>query len=141
MGSSAPPHARPTPHWAPFNKVREWPAVGDGPQAAKDHGGGRYVGVVRVSPKARKAYLDLTRGTDLPVGSVVAMFHETVEKHAPGPVYVMEKQPGGWRYLVLSSDGRIRESGVLPLCERCHAEARADHLFGLPAGSPTPAQP
>jgi hypothetical protein len=90
---------------------------------------------VRVSPEARKAYLSLTRGAALPVGSIVAMFHEQAEGHAPGPVYVMHKQSAGWQYLVLAPDGHIRAQSDMALCERCHAEATADHLFGWPAGN------
>lgn len=114
--------------------MKRWPALG-APRPAPDHGGGRYLGAVRVSPDARKTYLQLTRGAELPVGSIVAMFHEKAQGHAPGPVYVMRKQTAGWQYLVLSPEGRIRDQGRLGLCERCHAEATADHLFGPPVDS------
>lgn len=135
-GAAAPaPRAksRPAPLWAAFDEVRRWPTVGRKPEAARDHAGGRYVGTVRVSPDARAAYAALTRGSTLPADSVVAMFHEDAQGHGSGPVYVMHKRDAGWRYLVLTPDGHIQAQGVLPLCERCHAEATADHLFGHPS--------
>ncbi len=132
---------QPAKRWAQFEAARKWPPVDSTPVAAKDHGGGRYLGIVRVSPEARQDYLDLSRGTKLPVGSVVAMFHEQARGHAPGPVYVMKKAAGGWRYLVVGPGGRIRSKGALPLCERCHVEARSDHLFGRPIDAETHPQP
>lgn len=35
-----------------------------------------------------------------------------------------------WEYLVIAPSGEIEQRGLLPLCERCHAEAPDDHLFG-----------
>lgn len=133
MGPPTAPTAKPEPRWPEFDTVRRWPAVEDKPLMVRDHGGGRYLGTVRVSPDARQAYQALARGSELPVGSIVAMFHEDARGHGKGPVYVMQKQKAGWRYLILRPDGRIRQQGAIRLCERCHAEATADHLFGPPA--------
>ncbi len=134
-GHRTAPAPKPEPPWGEFDAARQWPAEEDKPLVVPDHGGGRYVGTVRVSPGARKAYESLTRGSELPAGSIVAMFHEDARGHGAGPVYVMQKGKTGWRYLILEPDGRIHRQGAIPLCERCHAEATADHLFGLPAGA------
>jgi hypothetical protein len=34
---------------------------------------------------------------------------------------------------MVTSDGHLLEDRALHLCARCHAEARGDSLFGLPA--------
>jgi hypothetical protein len=40
----------------------------------------------------------------------------------------------GWEYLVVTRDGQIDPPGSQPLCERCHAEAPHDHVFGRAHG-------
>jgi hypothetical protein len=87
---------------------------------------------IRVSPDSREAYRALRPGVTLPDGTVVAALHRDVDSTRPGPVYVMEKQNGSWSFQVLGADGRPAEHGPLTLCARCHAEAPADMLFGLP---------
>jgi len=59
--------------------------------------------------------------------------------YAPGSsdvalYFAMAKQPptqgGAWEYLVVRADGQVEQRGRLALCERCHAEAPEDHVFG-----------
>ncbi|MRG97950.1 hypothetical protein [Polyangium spumosum] len=59
--------------------------------------------------------------------------------YAPGSpdvalYFAMTKQPSGqgaaWEYLVVRADGQVEQRGRLALCERCHAEAPEDHVFG-----------
>ena len=94
---------------------------------------------IRVSPSVRDPYVQLGGGADLPVGAVVAAFHRNVRQAQPGPVFVMEKQERGWRYLAFDARGFAAEHGVLNLCERCHRESPSGALFGLPRGmNPSP---
>lgn len=87
---------------------------------------------IRVSPESREGYLGLRPGISLSDGTVVAAVHRDVDTSRPGPIYVMEKRAGAWAFQVLGADGRPAEHGPLTLCARCHAEAPADMLFGLP---------
>jgi hypothetical protein len=48
-----------------------------------------------------------------------------------GHAWGMEKRAGAWTFLGLSSSGEII-AGDRWRCQRCHAEAVADSLFGLP---------
>jgi hypothetical protein len=106
------------------------------------HPGAGAQATVRVSPEARDAYARLVRDGSLPDGSVIAIFHELGPSGPAGPVYVMEKSAGVWRYLSLTGDGRLE---VAPgaaqklgpnACARCHEHGVADSLFGLPRSIP-----
>ncbi len=125
--SAAPPPLR----WTQFDEAKGWPPVNDEPFTSRGHAGGRWTLTVRVSPDARDAYAALTPGSSLPSGAVVAAFHHDPARGRPGPIYVMEKASQRWRFTVVNPDGLVRE-GSVALCARCHAEAVADHLFGLP---------
>jgi len=66
----------------------------------------------------------------------VALFH-LADNQRPGPVYVMHKRAGTWRFLALDPDGVV----LAPLastgqatqgCHGCHEDAVADSLFGVP---------
>ncbi|HEY3497694.1 MAG TPA: hypothetical protein VGK73_23515 [Polyangiaceae bacterium] len=85
--------------------------------------------LVRVSPEARDRYLTLVTDSSIPEGAVAAQFHQRAGTGARGPVYVMQKERGGWRYLVLDPRGAIVEKDPAG-CEGCHSDAVADHLFG-----------
>ena len=57
-----------------------------------------------------------------------------------GPIFAMVKRDpgffpegGDWEYVVTDSEGWIEDRGALALCARCHAEAKADWVFPLPA--------
>jgi predicted nucleic acid-binding protein len=66
-------------------------------------------------------------------GSVLVEALTDRSKSHPDELYVMEKLGDGtWRFLVVSADGAIDAAAVTALCHRCHAEAVADGLFGLP---------
>ncbi len=87
---------------------------------------------VRVNPESRDAYIALLPGTTLADGTLIAAFHHDPRRGRPGPVYVMEKSGGAWRFSIVSPEGMVEQSGELELCRRCHAEAVSDHVFGLP---------
>ena len=122
--------------WPRFGEVRSWPP--SEPFTNRGHAGAGPNAVVRVSPVARESYTHLVRDSALPDDSVVALFHLGVDQR-PGPVYVMEKSAGTWRFLALDADGAV----VAPStstgqstqgCQGCHADAVADSLFGVPRG-------
>jgi hypothetical protein len=46
--------------------------------------------------------------------------------------YAMRKAGTEWTFVRLSAQGGVLESGALALCAGCHAQAPADHVFGLP---------
>lgn len=101
------------------------------PFASRGHGAARWLVDVRVSPSSRAAYLALLPGTALPDGTLLAAFHHDPGRGRPGPIYVMEKEPGGWQYTIVDPEGSIRRRGGIELCARCHAEAVAYRVFGL----------
>jgi len=86
---------------------------------------------VRASESARAGYSSLGPHSTFPDGSLVAAFHKDAKTGRPGPVYVMERQSGAWKYLAFDPGGRPAEHGVLTLCERCHSESPSGALFGL----------
>ena len=118
--------------WERFAEVAAWPPINARSFASAGHFGGRLAVRIRVSPEARAAYEALVPGRTLPPGTVVAAFHSELRDNRPGPVLAMVKGEGGWEYLALDAEGRIGERGALALCIRCHSEAVADQLFGLP---------
>jgi hypothetical protein len=82
---------------------------------------------------ARRAYLGLGPGVALDPGSVLVEALTDRSKSRPDELYVMEKLGDGtWRFLVVSVDGTIDTAAGTTLCQRCHAEAGADGLFGIP---------
>ncbi len=118
--------------WAPFRIVDNWPAAGK-PFVSHGHAGGRFPAMVRVSPAARDAYEQLVRSTVLPVDTIVAEYLADPGSDRTRAVYVMQKTTAErWRFLVITPTGLVDERAPTALCARCHAEAPADQLFGLP---------
>lgn len=118
--------------WEPFQQVSSWPALGD-PFVSRGHAGGRLTASVRVTPAARDAYQQLVRSTVLPAGTILAELLSDPATHRQVALYTMQKDDQGrWRFAVVTPAG-IVDPDVLPrLCARCHAEAPADQLFGIP---------
>jgi hypothetical protein len=103
------------------------------PYLVLGHAPHRYRATVRVSEPARDAYLALAPERVLPEGSVVAQFLTDRETGSAGPVYAMKKQAENtWLFAVLAPSGALLDLGAVPLCVRCHREAPAGFLFGLP---------
>jgi hypothetical protein len=132
----ATPRAKPKP-WDRFDEARGWPPVNATPFVSRGHGSGTYTISVHVSPDARDRYASLLPGTTIPEGSVIAAFHQDADSGRAGPVYVMERRADGWSFRALDAEGRAVEQS-LELCQRCHAEAPADSLFGTPKGRSKP---
>jgi hypothetical protein len=144
--ADAPPKPPPAPiRWERFDEVRRWPSAHEKPFASLGHLSARYTASVVVDPAARDAYVNLVAATLLPVGSVVAEFHQDAQSGNKGPIFAMQKLAvGRWEYLVVDPGGNVTQRGQLALCQRCHAEGVADELFGLPASAratPPPGTP
>lgn len=117
--------------WEPFAQVEAWPPLG--PFVSRGHAGGGLEATVRVSPAARPAYEQLVRSSVLPVDTVIAESLARPGGGDPVAIYTMHKTADGrWTFLVVTPTGFVDESVEIRLCERCHAEAPADQLFGLP---------
>jgi hypothetical protein len=112
--------------WDGWAELSAWPPVIAEPYVSRGHPPGDAPVTLRISPAARESYLSLHVGSELPTGAMVGQFQ-------PDGVFVMRKlAPGRWEFVELSKDGHVRDADRRPLCERCHAEAVADDLFGLP---------
>jgi hypothetical protein len=121
------------PPWDHFEEVRRWQSAHAKPFLSLGHLSGRYTASVFVDPAARDAYLNLVTSSLLPVGTIVAEFHQEARTGHQGPLFAMQKLAAGrWEYLVVDPEGRVEKRGQLALCQRCHAEGVADHLFGIP---------
>jgi len=119
--------------WPAFGEWRTWPAVNEEPFLSEGHGTRNYWASVRANPGARETYLGLRPGAALDPGSILVEALTDRSKSRPDELYVMEKLGDRtWRFLVVSVDGTIDAAAGTALCQRCHAEAVADGLFGLP---------
>ena len=110
---------------------------------SRGHFAGRWTAEISVNDAARASYTGLTASTRFAEGSVLAKKHAAVSTSAPGPTFAMVKRApgffpegGDWEYVALDAEGHVEDRGKLPLCARCHAEANADSVFGLPTGTP-----
>lgn len=142
--AGAPPARVTRVPWPRFSEVRSWPAASE-PFANRGHVDAGPTAVVRVSPGARESYAHLVRDSALPEGSVIALFHVAADQR-PGPVYVMEKSGGTWRFLALDPDGVVRVASAsggqaTQACQGCHADAVADSLFGVAPRAVDPGLP
>ena len=114
--------------------MRSWPALSE-PRLSRGHFAEPHLAEVRASPESRAAYDALVVDQPMPEGATLAMLHRDARTSIAGPIFVMQKQSGTWTYFVLSAEGEVTAQGALDLCERCHALAPTDHLFGPGAGS------
>lgn len=118
--------------------MRSWAPLGE-PFPSRDHALGRYVASLYVSPEAREAYRTLTSSTVLPRGAILAERLDEPGSGRPVAFYAMQKaEDGRWRYLVVGPSGEL-QPGSTELCQRCHAEAPGDELYGVPPGVATTA--
>jgi hypothetical protein len=129
------PEQRVVARWELFETVKSWPVVNHEPFASPDHARGCCRARVRVSPASRESYLELVPDSRLEPGTVVASFLHDAATDRLRVVFAMQKDEDGWQYLSVRSDGTLLAAGAVPECVRCHAEAVADSLFGLPRGT------
>jgi hypothetical protein len=110
-----------------------WPALTAAPFPSRGHGIALYAVEIRVPAPLADVYRQSSRGSSFPEGFQVVARHTALESGAPGPLYWMRKGTGGaWAFEVLLPDGRVDPAADPALCERCHAEAPNDFVFGLP---------
>jgi len=146
MGACArqPPRAeaapsQPVARWAELDVARAWPSA-SAAFPSRGHGVGQYLIDVRVEPRYLGAYRNLSRGQTLPVGTTLAAFHRDRDTGAAASIYVMQKRSDAeWEFSVADDEGRLRPQQSVELCSRCHAEAPADDLFGVPRSPAAPA--
>jgi hypothetical protein len=119
--------------WRAFEQIAHWPALVPAPFPSKGHEPTRLLGSPKVAPQDVARYRNAVLGTTVPTGFIVAIEHTDRSSGAPDSTYGMEKLGDGlWRYTVTDARGVVQAEGALARCERCHAEAPADHLYGLP---------
>ena len=113
--------------WDAYAEAQHWPPANQAPFTSHGHQPEQQVDV-RVNEVASPSYAALVTDTVFPEGSVLAQLSHTGGGHG----YVMRKLSGTWSYFELDSRGGVLANGTLPLCAGCHAQAPADHVFGLP---------
>ncbi|HMI83593.1 MAG TPA: hypothetical protein VK550_05830 [Polyangiaceae bacterium] len=106
---------------------------------SRGHFAGQWTAQVAVNETALPVYTLLAPSSRFDVGSVLVKKHTSTRTSAPGPSFAMSKREAGfypeggdWEYVVLDAEGHLEDRGKLALCARCHAEANADWVFGLP---------
>jgi hypothetical protein len=130
---SADPSAPPTP-WELAREISTFSVAS--PRGRSQHFTGELEADVRINAAAG-GYPALRGNQPLPPGAVFLAAH-----YLPGSAEVvvllaMVKRPpgydsaaGDWEYLILTPTGEATHRGRIALCQRCHAEAPRDHLFG-----------
>jgi hypothetical protein len=126
---STPRAPAPSSVWDSYADAQRWPASNAAPFIARGHQPEQRVDV-RVNEIARSAYSGLVADTVFPNGSLL-----TELPHSPlgtGGGFAIRKSAGSWSYFQLDGKGQVLASGALSLCNGCHAQALADHVFGIP---------
>lgn len=106
---------------------------------SRGHFAGQWTAEIAVNETALPTYQQMAPSSHFSVGSLLVKKHASTSASTPGPIFVMSKRDpgfypegGDWEYTVLDAEGHLEDRGKLPLCARCHAEANADWVFGLP---------
>ena len=126
-GSSAPSR------WELADRLSELRHAGG--RARSEHLGGDHEALVLVNDAA-SAYPLLGPRRSLGAGAVLV---EALYRPGLPDVevyFVMARRPddaeGRWEYLIVAPTGQVAQRGHLVLCDRCHAEAPHDRVFGRP---------
>lgn len=123
-----------------------WRKVNTAPYLSATHGNTYISNYVN---DAGGAYADFEKSGTLPVGSIIAKPAFVVTRQGeirPGPLFVMEKMPAGfkyvtgnWRYTQIMPDGVLfgetdgEDAERVEYCIGCHlAMQHQDHLFYVP---------
>ena len=117
----------PNAQWDGYTDVLRLPLVTSAPFTSRGHLPAQPVDV-RANEAARAPYAALVSDSVFPDGSVLAELPHNASSNG----YLMRKSAGVWSYSELDSRGTLLASGALPLCAGCHAQAPADHVYGLP---------
>lgn len=132
---AAPPEAPKPPVWPRFEEAQGWPVASE--VSPSEHLGNARTATIRVWPEAEATYRDLVPHTILPVGTAVLETLSRGPGDEPSGYFAMEKTADGWTYWALDAKGR-GNADTSGLCQRCHAEAVADELFGPRRAGTTP---
>lgn len=95
------------------------------------HGGGRFSYSVQASAALHDSYLRPERDTVFPDGAAILERTFDAKSGEAGPLFLMRKAGGSWSFRELDGQGFIQPRDS-ERCRRCHAEARADSVFGAP---------
>lgn len=123
-----------------------WQRVNTAPYLSATHGNTYLSNYVN---ETGSAYAKFENSGKLPVGSIIAKPAFVVTRQGqirPGPLFIMEKMPAGfkyvtgnWRYTQIMSDGVLfgetdgEDSERVEYCIGCHlAMEHQDHLFYVP---------
>jgi hypothetical protein len=124
--------------WEGANEVAGYRSLGK-PFLSRGHFAGRWRAQISANPTAAETFAVLSPSSRFPTGSVLVKAHLEADG-APGPIFAMVKRDAGyfprggdWEFVVTDRDGWVEDRGPLASCARCHAEAPADWVFGLPA--------
>jgi len=124
--------------WEGLAEIGTYRALGK-PFLSRGHFAGRWKAEVWANAPGATEYAILSRSSRFTAGAVLVKKHREKGSGAPGPLFVMVKrevgffpQGGDWEYLVADAEGWLEDRGPLVTCARCHAEATADWVFGLP---------
>ena len=124
--------------WEGFASMGDLRAIGR-PFVSRGHFGGRWQAEVLANESASSVYAALSRSSTFAAGAMLVKKHSEKDSRAPGPIFVMIKREpgffprgGDWEWLVADAEGWIEDRGAIASCARCHAEAGANWVFGLP---------
>jgi hypothetical protein len=115
--------------WDVYPKALHWPVANGEPFTSRGHQPEQLIDV-HVNDAARPGYLSLVTDTVFPDGAVLVEVSRILTANSRG--FAMRKAGGQWSYFELDPQGGLLQSGDLSLCAGCHAQAPADHVFGLP---------
>jgi hypothetical protein len=87
---------------------------------------GRYDAIVWASEDAAEPW---DKQTSFPDGARLIAEHVERTSDRPGPLLMMERRAGAWRWTMVTSDGRTVIDGDSQACAGCHAEAPRDGVF------------
>ena len=87
---------------------------------------GRYDAVIWASEDARDPW---NQQASFPDGARLVMEHLRRGADEVGPLLMMERRNGSWRWIMVASDNRVILDGDSNACAQCHAEAPRDSVF------------
>lgn len=124
--------------WDAFGSLKSLALVREGSIPSENHEPFRWNLRVWISPDALESYKSWRSGLSMPAGTLIVAEHHAKQGSVQGPYYFAQKTAtSGWQYGSATSDGWLLEPTTS--CSLCHAEAIADHVFGMhPLATPSP---
>lgn len=87
---------------------------------------GRYDAVLWASEDAKEPW---NRQASFPDGARLVIEHLHRGADGVGPLLMMERRNGAWRWIMVTSDNRVVIDGDSNACAQCHADAPRDSVF------------